>query len=156
MTLINYKSVSKLNWTKYCLLSTVGADINDASSNKIILIIIDTTLYVPVVILSAKNNKKQSKLYSKRFERSVYWNEYKTKSENENTTNECIYFLKSMVVRVNRFFVLAYLSRNNDVKRFKARRCYLPKDIVKNYNIINRKKFYDQVFDSDVKRIWWN
>ena len=65
MTLINYKSVSKLNWTKYYLLSTVGADNNDASSNKIILIIIDTTLYVPVVILSAKNNKKQSKLYSK-------------------------------------------------------------------------------------------
>ena len=141
MTLINYKSVSKLNWTKYCLLSTVGADINDASSNKIILIIIDTTLYVPVVILSAKNNKKQSKLYSKRFERSVYWNEYKTKSENENTTNEFRYFLKLKFVRVNRLFVLVYWNEDGASKSFEPKIYYLLKGIIESYDlIINGKK----------------
>ena len=47
-----------------------------------------TKLYVPVVTLSARGNQKLSKFLSKEFERSVYWNEYKTKSEKKNTANE--------------------------------------------------------------------
>ena len=43
----------------------------------------DTKLYVLVVTLSAKDNKKLSALLSKESERSIYWNEYKTKSENK-------------------------------------------------------------------------
>ena len=53
----------------------------DTNSNNIIFPIKDTKLYVPVVTLSAKDNQKLSKLLSKRSERSVYCNEYKTKSE---------------------------------------------------------------------------
>ena len=37
----------------------------------------DTKLYVTVVTLSSKDNQKLSKLLSKGFEISVYWNEYK-------------------------------------------------------------------------------
>ena len=48
-------------------------------------------------------------------------------------------------------FVLVY--SNDDSKRFKAKRYYLPKGIIKNYNvIINGKSFYDQSIDSDAKR----
>ena len=65
----------------------------------------DTRVYVPVVTLSARDNQKLSKLLSKGFERSVYWNEYKTKSENKNTTNEYRYFLESNFVGVNGLFV---------------------------------------------------
>ena len=50
--------------------------------NNVIFTIKDTKLYVPVVALSARDNRKISKILSKEFERSVYWNEYKTKSEN--------------------------------------------------------------------------
>ena len=50
-------------------------------------------------------------------------------------------------------FVLVYLNKSNDVKRFTARRYYLPKGIIKNYNvIINGKNLYDQAIDSDIKR----
>ena len=42
------------------------------------------------------------------------------KSENENTTNEYRY-LESNFIRVNRLFVLVYLYRGDDVKRFKAK-----------------------------------
>ena len=50
-------------------------------------------------------------------------------------------------------FVLIYLNRDDDVKRFKPWRYYLPKGIIKNYNvIINGKNFYDQAIDSDIKR----
>ena len=102
--LINCKVESELTWTKSCILSTAGADNTNSNPNNIIFIIIDTKLYVPAVSLSAKDNKKLSKLHSKGFERSVYWNEYKTESENKNTTSEYRYFLESNFVWVNRLF----------------------------------------------------
>ena len=74
MPLINCKVELKLKWTKYCVLSAVGNDNNDANSNNIIFIIKDTKLYVPVVTLSAKSNQKLTKLLSKGFERSLYSN----------------------------------------------------------------------------------
>ena len=52
------------------------------------MLILKILLYVPIVTLSARNNQNLSKRLSKRFERSVYWNEHKTKSEIKNTTNE--------------------------------------------------------------------
>ena len=62
-------------------------------------------------------------------------------------------FLKSNFVRVNRLFLLTYLNRNNDVERFNARKYYLPKGIITNYNpIINGKNFHDQPINSDTKR----
>ena len=66
----------------------------DTNSNNIIFPIKDTKLYVPVVTLSAKDNQKLSKLLSKGSERSVYWNEYKTKSDNKDIVNEWRYFLE--------------------------------------------------------------
>ena len=93
----------------------------------------DTILYASVVTLSARNNKKLSKILSKGSKISAYWNEYKTKSENKNTTNEYRYFLE----RVNRLFILVYSNEDNDCKRFKTKRYY---------------NFYDQAIDSDIKQ----
>ena len=62
-------------------------DNNNNNANNITFTIKDTKLYVLFVNLSARDNQKLSKHLSKGFERSVYWNEYKTKSENKNTTN---------------------------------------------------------------------
>ena len=45
----------------------------------------DIKLYFPGVTLSVRDIEKLSKLLSKRFERSVYWNEYKTKNDDINT-----------------------------------------------------------------------
>ena len=157
MPLINCKVELKLKWTKYCVLSEAGNDIvndndNDDDGNNIIFTIKETKLYVPVVTLLARANQKLSKLLSKGFERSIYLNEYKTKSENKNTTYEYRYFLESNFIRVNRLIVLVYLNTENDVKRFKTRNYYLLKGIMKNYNlIINGKNLYDQPIDSDIK-----
>ena len=93
------------------------------------------------------------KSISKGFERSVYWNEYKTKSRSKNMTIEYRYFLELNLLGVNRLFLLIYLNREDDAKRFKAQMCYLPKGVVKNYRIItNGKSFYDQPLDSYVKQ----
>ena len=53
-----------------------------------------------------------------RFERSVYWNEYKTKSENKIAINEFIYFVKSNFVGVYKLFVLVYTNQGDNAKRF--------------------------------------
>ena len=49
-------------------------------------------------------------------------------------------------------FVLVYSDHDNNAKRFKAKTYYLHTDIIKNYVIINGKKFHDQAIDSDIKR----
>ena len=78
-----------INWMdKLYVLPTAGADNTNANLNNIIFTIKDAKVYVSLVTLSATQNKKRSKLLSKAFERSVYMNEYETKSENKNTTNE--------------------------------------------------------------------
>ena len=70
----NCKVELKLKWTKLCVLSAAGAYNTNANPNNIIFTIKDTKFYVPVVTLSPRDNKKLSKLLSKGFERSVYWN----------------------------------------------------------------------------------
>ena len=156
MLLINCKVDLKLKWTKHCVLSVAstenGVNYNN-NANNIIFTIKDTKLYIPVVTLLAKDNQKLSKLLSKGFQRSFYWNKYKTKSENKNTANEYRYFLESNFVRVNRLFVLVYTNEDATSKRFKAKRYYLRKRIIDNYNvIINGKKIYGQPVHSGIKR----
>ena len=45
------------------------------------------------------------------------------------------------------------MNRNNDVKAFKARSCYLLIFAITNYDvIINGKILYDETIDSDIKQ----
>ena len=78
--LINCKIGLNLEWTKCCVFSATRTDnannnANNANDNNTIFNIKDTKLKVPV------DNQKLSKLISKGFERSVSWNEYKTKRD---------------------------------------------------------------------------
>ena len=64
-----------------------------------------------------------------------------------NTTNEYRYFFESYFVGA----ILVYSNVGDNAKRYKYRRYYLPKGVIKNYKvIINGKIFYDQRIDSDV------
>ena len=64
----------------------------------------------------------------------------KQKSENKNTTNKYRYFLEPNFVGVNRMFLLVYSNENDNAKRYKTRKYYLLKGIVKNYNVIINTK----------------
>ena len=61
---------------KHCVLSVLDNENDNAVFNfkSIIFSIKYTKLYVPVVTLSVKDNKKLSRFLSKGFETSVYWN----------------------------------------------------------------------------------
>ena len=80
--LINCKVELKLKWINYCVLSATSVDNAHTNPDNIIFAIKDTKLYVPVLTFSARDNENLSKFLSKGFEKSVYWNEYRPKSEN--------------------------------------------------------------------------
>ena len=61
---------------------------------------------------------------------------------NKNTSNEYRHFLELNFVGVNRLFVLVYKNQDDDVKRFKARRYYIPKGIIDDFIIIINPKAF--------------
>ena len=83
MPLINCKIKLNLTWKKECVLSTLNADAANPENNAV-FIINDAKLYVPVVTLSKEDNKDFIEQQNKGFQRSIYWNEYKTKKLTEN------------------------------------------------------------------------
>ena len=97
-----------LTWKKECVLST---DVGNA-----VFIINDTKLYVPVVTLSKEENKDFIDQQNKGFQRSIYWNEYKTKEQNEDAANNVFKYinLNSSFQGVNRLFIMAYSRADNN------------------------------------------
>ena len=121
MPLINCKIKLDLTWKKECVLST---DAGDA-----VFIINDTKMYVPVVTLSKEDNNDFTEQQNKAFQRSIYWNEYKTKEINENADANVFKYINldpSFQV-VNRLFVMAYNSANGQPTRNRQRKYYLPR-----------------------------
>ena len=102
MPLINCKIKLNLTWKKECLLST--------GAGEAVFIINDTKLYVPVVTLSKEDNKDFIEQQNKGFQRSIYWNEYKTKEINEDADANVFKYinLDPSFQGVNRLFVMAY------------------------------------------------
>ena len=102
MSLINCKIKLNLTWKKECVLST---DAGDA-----VFVINDTKMYVPFVTLSKEDNKDFIEQQNEGFQRSIYWNEYKTKgvSEDADANNFKYISLDPSFQGVNRLFVMAY------------------------------------------------
>ena len=111
MPLINCKIRLNLTWKKECVLSN-----QDGAA---VFIINDTKLYVPVVTLSKRDNKDFIKQQNKVFQRSIYWNEYKTKEINENADANVFKYinLDPSFQGVNRLFVMAYNRENGQPTR---------------------------------------
>ena len=107
MSLINCKMKLNLTWKKECVLSS-----NDGNA---VFIINDTKLYIPVVTLSKEDNKDFIEQQNKGFQRSIYWNEYKTKEQNEDRNANATKHinLDPSFQRVNRLFLMAYSREAN-------------------------------------------
>ena len=130
MPLINCKIKLNLTWKKECVLSTVDGDA--------VFFINDTKLYVPVVTLSKEDNKDFIGQQNKDFQRSIYWNEHKTKEQNEDAANDVFKYinLDPAFQGVNRLFVMAYLRGGNNPDRNNRRKYYLPRSNLNKYNVI--------------------
>ena len=75
-------------------------------------------------------SKRQSKTIKSSYQRLVYRNEYKAKSENKNITNKYRYFLKSNFVGVNKLFVLAYKNEDIASKNLKLKDIIYQKELL--------------------------
>ena len=145
MPLINCEIKLNLTWKKECVLSTGGGDA--------VFIINDTKWHVPVVTLSKEDNKDFIEQQNKKFQRSIYWNEYKTKEINEDADANVILLLDPSFQGVNRLFVMAYNRANGQPTRNGQRKYYLPRIDLEKYNvIIDGRNFYDNPIESDIKK----
>ena len=149
MLLINCKIKLNLTWKKECVLST---DIGN-----VVFIINDINLYVPVVTLPKEYNKDFIEQQNKGFQRSIYWNEYKTKSQNKNSDVNFFKYinLDPSFQGIDRLFFMAYNNTENDnqATRNDQRKYYLPRIDIKKYNvIIDGRNFYDNPIESDIEK----
>ena len=147
MPLINCKIKLNLTRKKECVLST--------GAGEAVFIINDTKLYVPAVTLSKKDNKDFIEQQNKGFQRSIYWNEYKTKEITEDTDANVFKYinLDPSFQGVNRLFVMAYNRANGQPTRNDQRKYYLPRISLNKYNvIIDGRNFYDNPIESDIEK----
>ena len=147
MLLINCKIKLNLTWKKECVLSN-----QDGAA---VFIINDTKMYVPVVTLSKEDNKDFIKQQNKGFQRSIYWNEYKTKELTENADANVFKYinLDPSFQGVNRLFAMAYNRANGQPTRNGPQKYYLPRIELNKYNvIIDGRNFYNNPIESDIKK----
>ena len=147
MPLINCKIKLNLARKKECVLST-----DDGNA---VFIVNDTKLYVPAATLSKEDNKDFIEQQNKGFQRSIYWNEYKTKEINENADANVIKYinLDPSLQGVNRLFVMAYNRENGQPTRNGQQKYYLPRIDLEKYNvIIVGRNFYDNPIEIDIEK----
>ena len=147
MLLINCKIKLNLTWKKDCVLSSQACDA--------VFIINDTTMYVSVVTLSKEGNKDFIEQKNKGFQRSIYWNDYKTKEQTENAdANSPKHIsLDPSFQGVNRLFVMEYNRVDGQPTRNGQRKYYLPRITLNKYNvIIDGRNFYDNPIESDIEK----
>ena len=111
LPLINTNLYMELNWTKYSVLCN--------QNQNSIFQITKGELYIPVVTLNTENNNTLSELLSKGFERTVVWNEYKSKIERVTITQNYNMFRRTTLHMsfqgVSKLFAAAY--ETDDVER---------------------------------------
>ena len=146
MPLSNYKVKLNLTWKKERVLSN--------QAGNAVFIIDNTQLYVPVVTLSKEDNKDFFDQQNKGFQGSIYWNEYKTKEQNEDADNVFKYInLDPSFQGVNRLIFMAYSRAANEPDRNSQRKYHLPRVDLTKYNvIIYGRNFYDNPIESDIEK----
>ena len=105
--------------------------------------------------MSKEDNKDFIDQQNKGFQRSIYWNEYKTKEQDENVANNVFKYinLDPSFQGVNRLFVMAYLRGGNNPDKNIRQKYYLPRSNLNKYNvIIDGRNFYDNPIESDIEK----
>ena len=134
MPLINCEVSLILTWSPTCVITS--------STGKGKFKITDTNLYVPVVILSIKDNEKLLQQLRSGFKRVINWNKCSSRPELLPQNPNLNYLIEPSFEGVNRLFVLAF---ENDAQRKVHSGYYLPNVEIKNYNVmINGENFFDQ------------
>ena len=149
--LISCEVSLELKWDKNCAITSLeqrviaGANppARDNAPTGATLAITDCKLYVPVVTLSKDDEVKLLTNLKSGFKREIIWNKYKSQITTEAANNNLNILVDPTFTNVNRLFVLAYKTAdNNDRQSFCG--FYLPNVMIKDYNvIIDKLVFFD-------------
>ena len=148
--LISCEVFLELKWNKNCVITSLEERqvdagppvVRDNAPTGVTLAINDCKLYVPVVTLSKDDEIKLLTNLKSGFKREIIWNKYRLQMTTEAINNNLNILIDPTFTNVNRLFVLAYEQVNNDRQSFS--RFYLPKVMVKDYNVSTDKlAFFD-------------
>ena len=127
-----------LTWSKDCVITN--------STGERMFAITETTLYVPVVTLSTKDNEKLLQQLKFGFKKTISWNKYESSIKTFAQNRYLDYLINPSFQGVNRLFVLPFENENG---RTSHSTYYLPKVEIKDYNVmIHGRNFSDQPINS--------
>ena len=93
----------------------------------------DCKLYVPIVTLSAENDKKLLEQLKSGFKRTIKWNKYMSQMSNQNKNNNLNYLIDPTFSNVNRLFVLSFENEDDRTSYYKY---YIRNVEIKDYNVL--------------------
>ena len=136
--LISCEVSLELKWDKNCAITSleqrdIGGGNRDNAPTGTTLEIKKCELYVPVVTLSKDDEIKLLTNLKSGFKREIIWNKYRLQMTTEIANNNLNILVDPTFANVNRLFVLAYQTADN---RQSYSQFYLPKVMVKDYNVI--------------------
>ena len=136
----------EIKWNENCIIISqqIGVNLdggNTAAPTNATLAINGCKLYIPVVNLSKDDEIELLTNLKSGFTREIIWNKYRLQMTTEAINNNLNILIDPTFTNVNRLFVLAYQNADD---RQSFSQFYLPKVIVKYYNVIIRKlAFFD-------------
>ena len=125
MPLINCEVNLILTWPKDCVITNYRGEGKFA--------IIETKIYVPVVTLSTKDNKKLLQQLKSGFKKTINWNKYESSIKAFAQNRYLNYLINPSFQGVNILFVLPFENENG---RTSHSTYYLPKVEIKDYNVM--------------------
>ena len=147
--LISCEVFLELKWNKNCVINSLERRqvdagplvVRDNAPTGATLSITDCKLYIPVVTLSKDDEIKLLTNLKSVFKREIIWNKYRSQMTTEAVNNNLNILIDPTFTNVNRLFVLAYQTADD---RQSYSQFYLPKVMVKDYNvIIDKLAFFD-------------
>ena len=176
MTLINCEINLILAWSENLLITngarrekTVGTSTNENSQypevnnpRNATFKITNIKMHVPVVTLSAENDKKLLEQLRIRFKRTIKWNKCKSEMTNQTQNNNLDYLIDPIFTKVNRLFVLSFENEN---ERTLFSKYDVPNVQIKGFNVLidrknifgtpirNDEETYEQIIEMEEKMI---
>ena len=153
--LISCEVSLELKWNKNCVITSLEERQGDAGSLVVrdnsptgaTLAINDCKLYIPVVTLSKDDETKLLTNLKSGFKKEIILNKYRLQMTTEAINSNLNILIDPTFTNVNRLFVLAYQNFDD---RQSYDEFYLPKVLVKDYNvIIDKLAFFDLPIKSE-------
>ena len=149
--LINCEISLTLTWSENCVITSKVTRETDPDADRAIagiynptnaaFKITDCKLYVPVVTLSAEDDKKLLDQLKTGFKRTIKWSKYRSEMSNQTKNNTLNDLIDPTFTNVNRLFVLSYKNEENKTYFSKY---YIPEVEIKEFNLlIDGKPFFE-------------